>query len=135
VPTDGIAKALRAAEALARGAMAAGVEFHGNTTVTGFDIRDGRVRAVETDQGRIEAEYVLICAGIWGPKVGRLAGIPISLTPVEHQYVRTGPLPELAGETREVVHPILRHQDRAMYFRQIGDSYGIGSYYHEPLLR
>jgi len=40
----------------------------------------------------------------------------------------------LAGETREVVHPVLRHQDRAMYFRQHADCYGIGSYRHEPLL-
>ena len=30
--------------------------------------------------------------------------------------------------------PILRHQDEAMYFRQVGESYGIGSYNHEPLL-
>src|SRR5262249_31064627 len=41
---------------------------------------------------------------------------------------------ELAGETREVVHPILRHQDRSMYFRQHADCYGIGSYQHEPIL-
>jgi hypothetical protein len=41
---------------------------------------------------------------------------------------------ELAGETREVVHPILRHQDRLMYFRQHADCYGIGSYQHEPIL-
>jgi glycine cleavage system T protein len=77
---------------------------------------------------------VLVCAGIWGPKVGRLAGVSIPLTPVEHQYVITTPLPELAGETREIVHPILRHQDYAMYFRQHADCYGIGSYKHEPLL-
>src|SRR5262249_47279708 len=35
---------------------------------------------------------------------------------------------------REVVHPILRHQDRSMYFRQHADCYGIGSYQHEPIL-
>ena len=54
--------------------------------------------------------------------------------PVQHQYAVTAPLPELAGETREVVHPILRHQDADLYFRQDGDAYGIGNYRHEPRL-
>src|SRR5262249_47410939 len=64
----------------------------------------------------------------------RLAGVAVPLTPCQHQYVRTTPLRELAGETREVAHPILRHQDKAMYARQLGDCYGVGSYQHEPLL-
>ena len=46
-------------------------------------------------------------------------GLNVPLVPVEHQLAYTAPLPELAGETREVVHPILRHQDHAMYFRQV----------------
>lgn len=133
-PTDGIAKAVRAAEAMARQAEAHGVVFYGNTSVTGIEVAKGRIQAVITSRGRIATETVLVCAGIWGPRIGRMVGVPISLTPVEHQYVRTGPLPELAGETREVVHPILRHQDKSMYFRQHADSYGIGSYQHEPLL-
>jgi dimethylglycine oxidase len=134
VPGDGIAKAVRAAEALANAARARGVEFHGRTTVTGIDVDHGRVAAVVTPQGRMRTPRVLVCAGIWGPRLGRLAGVPIPLTPVEHQYARTAPLAELAGETREVVHPVLRHQDRSMYFRQQADCYGIGSYQHEPLL-
>src|SRR5271166_1827284 len=63
-----------------------------------------------------------------------MAGITLPLSPMEHLYAKTAPLEELTGETREVVHPVLRHQDRSMYFRQHGDSYGIGSYNHEPLL-
>src|SRR5207237_10604531 len=45
----------------------------------------------------------------------------------------TDPLAELAAESREIVHPILRHQDFAMYFRQREDHYGVGSYHHEPI--
>jgi glycine cleavage system aminomethyltransferase T/glycine/D-amino acid oxidase-like deaminating enzyme len=135
VPSDGLAKAARACAAMTRAAAANGAAtFYGNTPVTAIETQDGRVQAVVTPQGRIVAEHVLICAGIWGPRVGRLAGVRVPLTPVEHQYVRTTPLAALAGETREAVHPILRHQDRAMYFRQHGDSYGVGSYQHEPLL-
>ena len=134
VPSDGLAKAVRAAEAMARAATANGAEFHGRTPVTGIEVTDGRVQAVTTPAGRIATERVLICAGIWGPAVGRLAGVSIPLQPVEHQMTWTGPLPQLAGETREIVHPILRHQDADMYFRQRFDGYGVGSYQHEPRL-
>ncbi len=53
---------------------------------------------------------------------------------VQHQLVWTDPIPELSGETREVVHPILRHQDHAMYFRHREDHYGVGNYRHEPIV-
>jgi glycine cleavage system aminomethyltransferase T/glycine/D-amino acid oxidase-like deaminating enzyme len=135
VPSDGIAKALRASEALANYAIEAGAAaFHGDTTVMDIEVVDGQVKAVVTDKGRIETDKVLVCAGIWGPRIGRMVGEVIPLTPVQHQYVKTAPIPELAGETEEVNFPMVRHQDHAMYFRQHGDCWGIGSYQHEPLL-
>ncbi|MBE7380718.1 MAG: FAD-dependent oxidoreductase [Leptolyngbya sp. SIO1E4] len=135
VPTDGIAKALRAAEAMANFAKAAGAaDFYGDTTVMDIEVVDGQVQSVVTDKGRITTNQVLVCAGIWGPRIGRMVGEIIPLTPVQHQYVKTGPIPELVGETEEVTQPIVRHQDHAMYFRQHGDCWGIGSYQHEPLL-
>jgi dimethylglycine oxidase len=133
VPSDGIAKGVRIATALARRAGEKGAAFEGEVAVTGFDVAEGRVRAVLTDHGRIECERVLICAGIWGPTVGAMVGVPIPLLAVQHQLVWTDPLEELAGESREIVHPILRHQDFAMYFRQREDHYGVGSYHHEPI--
>jgi glycine cleavage system aminomethyltransferase T/glycine/D-amino acid oxidase-like deaminating enzyme len=134
VPSDGLAKAVRAGEAMAREAESLGTRFVARCRVTGLDVANGRVRAVETSQGRIETEQVLVCAGIWGPLVGRMAGVSIPLMPVQHIYTRTAPLRELVGETREIAHPILRHQDRSMYLRQHADAYGVGSYRHEPLL-
>jgi glycine cleavage system aminomethyltransferase T/glycine/D-amino acid oxidase-like deaminating enzyme len=133
VPSDGIAKGVRIVTALARSAEARGVSFAGGVRVIGFDIRDGRLLGVETDRGAIECERVLICAGIWGPTVGAIAGVPIPLVAVQHQLVWTDPIPDLEGETREVVHPILRHQDMAMYFRQRRDHYAVGNYRHEPI--
>ena len=134
VPSDGIAKAVRIVTALARKAEAKGVAFEGGVTVTGFDIREGRVCGVHTDRGDIECQRVLICAGIWGPTVGAMAGVPIPLVAVQHQLVWTDPIPELAGETREVVHPILRHQDVSLYYRQREDHYAVGNYRHEPIV-
>ena len=133
VPSDGIAKAIRACEAMARLATARGAVFQGETEVTGIEVEGGRVRAVETSRGRIETDLVISCAGMWGPKIGRMVGMRVPLTPMQHQLVWTTPLAELEGETREVAHPLVRHQDRAMYFRQRRDHYGVGSYQHRSM--
>jgi dimethylglycine oxidase len=136
VEDDGIAKAVRGAEAMGRMAESqAGLRAFGGCEATGLVVERGRVRGVETALGTIETDTVVLCAGIWGPKAGRLlGGLRIPLVPVQHQYAFTAPLPELEGETREAVHPILRHQDHSMYFRQHADAYGIGNYRHEPRL-
>jgi glycine cleavage system aminomethyltransferase T len=52
---------------------------------------------------------------------------------MQHLFAWTEPLPELANETAEIRLPILRDQDRATYFRQRFDGFGIGSYAHDPL--
>ncbi|MDJ0595992.1 MAG: FAD-dependent oxidoreductase [Pleurocapsa sp. MO_226.B13] len=135
VPTDGIAKALRAAEALANFAIESGAaKFYGDTQVLDIEVEQGQVKSVVTNKGTITSDKIVVCAGIWGPLIGEMVGEVIPLVPVQHQYVKTSPLAELTGETNEVVHPILRHQDKSMYFRQHFDCYGIGSYQHEPLL-
>ncbi len=131
VPTDGIARPVWAAEALARSAD--GAIFYPRTEVVGIETECGQVRAVETTQGRIETDRVLVCCGIWGPRIGRMVGVPVPLAPVEHQLAWTTPLEELRGETAEVIQPILRHQDRDLYFRQRHDHYAVGGYGHEPV--
>ncbi|MER3439199.1 MAG: sarcosine dehydrogenase, partial [Chloroflexota bacterium] len=133
VPSDGVTKAVQACAAMANLAEPH-AEFYERTPVTGIEVERGRVRGVITSSGRIATDRVLICAGIWGPKVGKLAGISIPLIPVEHQLAWTTPLPELAGETRWAFLPVLRHQDRDMYFRQRCDHFAIGSYQHDPVL-
>ena len=134
VPGDGIAHATVAAEAMSRYSQANGAAFYAHTAVTGIEVSGGRVRAVLTDRGRIETETVLAAAGIWGPTVGRMAGVAIPLFPMQHLLAWTAPLPELRGETAEATHPILRRQERAVYFRQRGEGYAIGSYQHEPIV-
>jgi glycine cleavage system T protein len=132
VADDGIAKGVRAAEALCRHDA---IRAFGGCEVTGLLVEGGRAVGVRTVLGEVRAEHVVIACGIWGSRMARLApGLHVPLVPVEHQLAYTAPLPELAGETREVVHPILRHQDHAMYFRQVADGYAIGNYRHEPRL-
>ncbi len=134
VPSDIQTTATRPAEAMARAAEAKGATFHGNVEVTGYDIANGRIRGVKTSNGDIKTDIVVAAVGIWAPKLGGLAGVPIPLSPMQHIYAITGPLPELADETEEITLPLVRHQDRSMYFRQETESVGIGSYLHDPLV-
>ncbi|MCA1553990.1 MAG: FAD-dependent oxidoreductase, partial [Chloroflexi bacterium] len=134
VPSDMDVKASKLCKLMAREATAHGVTFMAHTRVTDIEIQHGRVQAVVTSQGRIACEMVVCAAGLWGPLVGRMAGIELPMTPCQHLYVQTNPLPELADETEDVRHPIVRYQDKDLYFRQHRDAYGVGSYRHDPLL-
>src|SRR4051794_4343795 len=124
VATDGLAKAVRAAEAQARRAVGRGARFLGGHTVTGIARQAGQVTGVETDRGVVPADTVVCAAGFWGPRIGRLVGLTVPLLPLAHQYARTGPV----GALPDV--PILRHQDQDLYYRRHGDRIGIGYYGH-----
>ncbi|WP_405816891.1 FAD-dependent oxidoreductase [Streptomyces sp. NBC_01390] len=133
VPTDGLAKAVLAVEAQIRRATERGVTFLPRHEVLDVQQTDGRVTGVVTDQGEIPADIVVCCAGIWGPKIARMAGLNLPLTPLAHQLAWTGPVPALAGQTQEAVRPILRHQDADLYYRDRYDAIGIGYYGHRPM--
>ena len=134
VPSDIQTTAIKPAEAMAREATRIGASFYGGVEVTGFGIRDRRITGVRTSSGKIKTDLVVSAVGIWAPKIGELAGVPIPLSPMQHIYAVTEPIPELAGATTDISLPLVRHQDRAMYFRQERESFGIGSYLHEPLI-
>ncbi|MFC4944456.1 GcvT family protein [Pseudonocardia sp. GCM10023141] len=133
VETDGIAKSIRAVDAQLRRAADRGVTIRDRHEVTDVLVADGRVTAVVTDRGEIPADIVVCCAGIWGPKVAAMVGMTLPLTPLAHQLAWTGSTPALAGATQEATHPILRHQDADLYFRERFDGLGIGYYGHRPL--
>ncbi|CAM02427.1 GcvT family protein [Saccharopolyspora erythraea] len=135
-PGDGLAKALRACEAQARRAIARGAVFLAHHEVVGIEQRGGRVSSVVTDQGVLPADVVVSAAGLWGPRIGRMAGVDVPLLPMAHQYAKTTQLAELVGvndERHELSRPILRHQDADLYFREHVDRIGIGSYAHRPM--
>jgi glycine cleavage system aminomethyltransferase T/glycine/D-amino acid oxidase-like deaminating enzyme len=105
-----------------------------NTEVLGFDVVDGRVRGVRTDKGDIATETVVISCGVWSPRIARMAGARIPLTPAVHQMIDVGPIPELAETHTEIAYPIVRDMDALMYERQSGADLEIGSYAHRPIL-
>ena len=128
VPSDGLALAVRAAELQAAAAIGRGARFLGGHEVTDVGVANGHVTGVVTAQGDFPADVVLCCAGIWGPRIARMVGMRLPLTPLAHQLAWTGPLTELTGG-----HPILRHQGADLYFRERNGRLGIGNYGHRPL--
>jgi glycine cleavage system aminomethyltransferase T/glycine/D-amino acid oxidase-like deaminating enzyme len=134
VPSDCVVHAAAITQALSGAVQSEGATFHPRTPVIGIGVKGGRVVDVVTPGGRIQTDTIVLAAGIWGPRVGRMAGVAVPLSPVQHLFTRTTPLAELAGESVEVRHPILRHQDKDLYFRQSYNCYAFGSYRHEPLL-
>jgi 4-methylaminobutanoate oxidase (formaldehyde-forming) len=124
IPGDGSAVAPVLARALIDAATDQGVEFHPSTAVRRIDVVNGRVAAVETTRGRVATDSLVVAAGIWSPLLGSLAGVAIPLTPMQHQYVVTEPLPVLAGPPL----PNLRDPDRLIYLRQRDQGLVLGGY-------
>jgi glycine cleavage system aminomethyltransferase T/glycine/D-amino acid oxidase-like deaminating enzyme len=133
VPTDGIAKAVRAVEAQTRRAAGRGATILTRHEVLDITVADGRVTGVVTDHGEIPADIVVCCAGIWGPVIAAKVGMTLPLTPLAHQLAWTSAVPALAGRTDEAVLPILRHQDQDLYYRERFETLGIGYYGHRPM--
>lgn len=135
-PGDGRALAAQGTALVIERAQAAGVEFRGGTVVTGIEQANGRVTAVLAGEDRFPADVVVSCAGFWGPNIGRMADTPIPLLPLAHQFAWSGPVASLAGVNRypdATSRPILRYQDRDLYYREWGERIGIGSYAHRPM--
>jgi 4-methylaminobutanoate oxidase (formaldehyde-forming) len=109
--------------ALARGAKSHGATIIENIRVLGIESHAGRVTAVKTDQGSIQAEYVVLCGGMWTRQLGLTCGVTIPLYPVEHHYVVTEPLPGAFDEL-----PVGRDPDLCIYFRGEGDGVMLGAF-------
>ncbi len=133
-PGVGVVDSLRAgtlmrerAQELGALTIAAGVE------VTGIDVEQGRVRRVHTDAGTVEADLVFISSGVWSPRIARMAGASIPLTPAVHQMISVGPVPRFADTVGEIKFPIVRDMDTNMYERQHGGDLEVGSYAHRTI--
>ncbi|HEY3764644.1 MAG TPA: FAD-dependent oxidoreductase [Gaiellales bacterium] len=131
----GVVDSLRAGTLMRERAQAAGaLTIQANTEVLGIDVEHGTVRRVRTTRGDIEAEIVIIACGVWSPKIARMAGSSIPLTPAVHQMIDVGPVPRFADAKSHIEYPIVRDMDTNMYERQDGAGLEIGSYAHRPIL-
>jgi glycine cleavage system aminomethyltransferase T/glycine/D-amino acid oxidase-like deaminating enzyme len=134
-PGVGVVDSLRAGTMMReRGQAAGAITVSAKTEVLGIDVEHGRVRRVRTTNGDVEAETIVITCGVWSPRIARMAGAHIPLTPAVHQMIDVGPVPRFAGAKSDIEFPIVRDMDTNMYERQAGADLEIGSYAHKPIL-
>jgi len=134
-PGVGVADSLRAGTLMREQAVELGaLTVSAQTEVLDIETSGGRITGVKTTEGYIETEVVVIACGVWSPKLARMAGACIPLTPAVHQMIDIGPVPRFEKTKRAIDFPIVRDMDTNMYERQDGTSLEIGSYAHRPIL-
>jgi glycine cleavage system T protein len=125
LPTDGYLDPSQLTFALAERAREGGARLFTSTRVIGIDSEGGRVKRVRTERGDIEAEVVVIAAGMFSAEVGRLAGVRIPIQPMSHEFIVTQPFRD-----RDPSNPLptLRDPDLLIYFREDGGGLVMGGY-------
>jgi sarcosine dehydrogenase len=128
LPTDGQASPSDITQSLAKGARMYGAKIFEGIQVRGFEIVEGRVIAVNTNQGRIACERVVNCGGMWARQIGAMAGVNVPLQPVKHQYVITEKIEGLDSNV-----PTVRDPDRLTYFKEEVGGLVFGGYEPNPI--
>lgn len=123
IPGDGQADPTNIAMALARGARNRGVQIFENTPVTDIHVERGTVTGVSTQAGRINADVVVNCGGLWGREIGLMAGVDVPLQACEHFYAVTEPIDGLQRGL-----PTLRVPDEQVYIKEEAGKLLIGSF-------
>ena len=89
VEGDGRVNPVDVTMSMAKGARQQGVTIAQGITVTDVVVKDGAVKAVVTDHGTIECEYVVNAAGMWARQLGAMSGVTVPLQAAEHYYLIT----------------------------------------------
>ncbi|CAM5776536.1 dehydrogenase [Labrys miyagiensis] len=104
-----------------QGVAAGKLQAFANTPAKSLVIENGRIKGVVTDRGTIEADYVIVCAGLWGRLIAEMAGEDLPVMPIDHPLTFFGPYNEFAGTGKEIGWPLLRDQGNSAYMRDTGD--------------
>lgn len=128
LPTDGQANPSDITQSLAKGARMAGARIIEDTKVTSIEVEKGKIKAVITDQGRIECEVVICCAGQWSRTLAASVGVNVPLVSVEHQYMVTEPIEGVMSNL-----PTLRDPDRLTYYKEEVGGLVMGGYESNPI--
>ena len=94
--------------AYAKAARVYGATVYRHTMVNELTQEPDGTWNVVTDQGTIKAEHVVNAAGLWAREVGRMVGLELPVQAMEHMYLLTGDMPEVAEYNertgKEVIH-------------------------------
>jgi len=92
-PSDASAHPYRACAALARLARRAGAVIQEHRAVTAIEVSRGKVTGVQTTEGPIAAEVVVIAAGSWSASLAGAIGVRIDAEPRRSHLIVTDQIP------------------------------------------
>ncbi|MDH3678532.1 MAG: FAD-dependent oxidoreductase [Acidimicrobiia bacterium] len=130
LPHDSVVAPADLTMALAKGARAGGARLIEGVGVETLAVADGRCSGVVLDNGEtIEAETVVLTAGLWTRALAAGAGVAVPLQAAEHYYVVTEPV-----EGCDPRWPVLRDLDRWSYLKpEAGGSMLVGLFEPEAI--
>lgn len=108
---DGHANPANASLAFRRAAEAAGVIIHEKCALLGLDQHPSGRWAARTEQGLIEANWVINCAGAWGSQVAALLGDELPMRVLALSMMVT-------ARVRPFIEPVVIGIDRPLSFKQ-----------------
>ena len=108
---DGHADPFHCTYAYAKGAERYGVDIATYTKVTGLITEGGRIKAVETNKGTVQANTVINCTGGHAAEMALLVGDDLPIKPERHQILITEPV-------AHIMDPMVMSFHRHFYVQQ-----------------
>ena len=115
--------------AFAKAARHYGAQYFTHTPATATTQRPDGSWDVTTPKGVINAEHVVNCGGLWAREVGHMTGLHFPVQPMEHHYLITERIDEIANFGSRI--PCGIDYQANIYFRQERDGLLLGTY--EPV--
>ncbi len=116
--------------AYAKAARKLGAEVERFTKVEDIVRRQDGIWRVITHKGEVVAEHVVNAGGLWAREVGRMVGLELPVLAMEHMYLITEDMPEVAEWNRktgtEIIHAV--DFDGELYLRQERGGMLMGTY-------
>ena len=116
--------------AYAKSARLKGAAIHTHTHVSDIHRLASGEWQVVTDKGNVIAQHVVNAGGLWAREVGRMVGLELPVLAMEHMYLITEDMPEVAeinaSTGKEVIHAV--DFDGELYLRQERGGMLMGTY-------
>jgi sarcosine oxidase subunit beta len=85
--TDGFINPLAVMRGFTANALKKGARIEFETKVLAIENKLGKVKAIQTNKGRIECENAVVCTGAWARELAETAGIDLPVMPQKRQII------------------------------------------------
>ena len=113
MPEDGQADPVGVTNVLAKAAKLEGAKIFEKIPVTKILVKNGKITGVQTENGKIDCEYVVLATGMWSRQIGEDIDVSVPLYPNEHFYIITEPIKNLQKDL-----PVLRDYNDCLYLKE-----------------